>query len=120
MDNAVGEEVRRLISEGVTSMDHVDFLFHLGHGETSVTELAKATRFNPRLIDSLTADLQKAGLVARRDDAVSLTANARDRGAIAELLAIYNSRPVTLVRAIYAREMLSRTVTEALTPKPIE
>ena len=120
MDNAVPDEVRRLIACGVASMDHVDLLFHLGAQGATLADLARTTRFNIRLLEVLASDLEKADLVTCRGGEVLLTASPRDRKAITELLAVYNSRPVTLVRALYARELFSRTLTDALTPKPSE
>jgi hypothetical protein len=101
VDNVVSEEVRRLIQAGVSSMDHVDLLFHLRARESSASELAATTRFDHRLIGLLLADLEGMGLATQDNGRFALTADRRDRAALDDLLTIYNSRPVTLVRAIY-------------------
>ena len=119
MDNAVPEEVRRILVAGISSMDHVDVLFHLAAGACTRAQLAAATKFTEQLVELLVARLITAGLVVRRHDALAITESEPDRKAVSALLDIYNARPVTLVRAIYARELLSRTVTDAINP-PLE
>jgi hypothetical protein len=110
MENAISEETRRILATGVSSMDHVDLLFHLRDDVATGAELAAATRFPEAVVEVLLAELEAAGLVLRRDDRWSLTESARDRSAIDEVLVMYNSRPVTLVRAIYARDRVSRRI----------
>jgi hypothetical protein len=119
MDNAVPDEVRRILVAGIFSMDHVDVLFHLTRGASTRSELAASTKFTEQLVELLVARLITAGLVVRRNDRLDITESERDRKAIGALLDIYNARPVTLVRAIYARELLSRTVADAINP-PLE
>jgi hypothetical protein len=118
MDNVVSGEVRRLLAAGISSVDHVDVLFHLARGESTRAELAATTRFTEALLDVLLDELVGTGLAVRRGDGWAITEDVRNRDAIGELLAIYNARPVTLVRAIYARELLTRTVADRISPRP--
>ena len=117
MDNAISERVRRILATGISSMDHVDVLFHLSRGDMTRSELAESTRFGKHVVDVLVARLISAGLVGQHGDVLAITRDSEDRRCVDELLAIYNSRPVTLVRAIYASESLSQTVTDAITPR---
>ena len=119
MDDAVPEEVRRILVAGISSMDQVDVLFHLARRPSTRADLAASTRFTEQLVELLVARLIAAGLVVRRSDVLAITESARDRKAIGALLAVYNARPATLVRAIYGRELLSRTVADATNP-PLE
>lgn len=100
-DSVVSDEARRIIAEGVSSMDHVDVLFYLARGNATAADLAAATRFDLALVGIVLADLAVARLLVRNGDEYQLTPNRRDRDAIDDLLAIYNARPVTLVRALY-------------------
>jgi hypothetical protein len=119
MDNAIPEEVRRILIAGISSMDHVDVLFHLAHGASTRAQLASSTKFTEPLVELLVARLITSGLVTRHHDVLAITATERDRKAVGALLEIYDARPATLVRAIYARELLSRTVADAINP-PLE
>jgi hypothetical protein len=115
MDNEISDRVRRILATGISSMDHVDVLFHLSRGDLTRSELAESTRFGKPVIDVLVARLISAGLVVQQGDVLAMTRVLEDRRCVDELLAVYNSRPVTLVRAIYAGESL--TVTDAITPR---
>jgi hypothetical protein len=101
VDNVVSDEVRRLVAAGVSSVDHVDVLFHLRSGEGTVSQLAAVTRFDAATVSALLADLERIGLVSRNGGCFALTQSRRERGAIEDLLAVYNARPVTLVRVLY-------------------
>ena len=48
-------------------------------------------------------DLEQAKLIRKEDASYSVTRQPRDRAAVEEFAATYNARPVTLIRAIYAR-----------------
>jgi hypothetical protein len=114
VDNHVPDEVRRLIDRGITTIDEVDLLFHLVSGPSTTLQLASTTRFDQALVERLLGDLENAGLVARDGGSTRLTDSPRDRRAIEELLALYNARPVTLVRAIYSRELIRRSVIDTV------
>jgi DNA-binding MarR family transcriptional regulator len=118
VDNHVSDEVRRLITRGITTVDEVDLLFYLASGPLTAPELATATRFDEALVARLVRELEEAGLVVTEEGRVRLTNSQRDRSAIDELLAIYNARPVTLVRAIYARELVRRSVIDSVAGRP--
>jgi hypothetical protein len=87
-------------------MEHVEVLRLLAAApETpfTVEMLAGALRADPHLIRAALHDLVGAKLVADNDGQFVYAASEHDRNAVAELIQAYNTRPVTLVRAIYAR-----------------
>jgi hypothetical protein len=99
-------EVGRLVTAVISSMEHVELLrLFAGAPETTFTleMLAGALRADPHLIRAALHDLAGAKLVGEVDGGFVYAANPHDRNAVAELIQAYNTRPVTLVRAIYAR-----------------
>jgi hypothetical protein len=110
-DNDLAPEVNRLIDVVVASMDHVDLLRVLSAEPITPVDaetLATAVRIDRRVAGAALQDLVAASLVNERDGAFVFAASPRDREAVAALVQAYNTRPVTLIRAIYAR------------PKPIK
>ncbi len=109
---ALGAEVRRLVATHLASMDHLEVLLLLSRekaGSMTVDEIASRLKRPFELVEKAVVDLESGGLV-------SATANASGHSAFAysprspeltsatdELAAMYNERPVTLVRAIYDR-----------------
>jgi hypothetical protein len=98
--------VLQLLHQHLPTMDHVEVLLLL-FGEADrrhhVEAIASATRIPEHLVHSAVADLVSAGLVVRADGEVSFNEASGARNAIAQLADLYNTRPVTLVRAIYSR-----------------
>jgi hypothetical protein len=99
-------EVARLITAVIASMEHVELLrlFAASPDAPFTLEmLAGALRADLHLIRGAVHDLVGAKLVSETDGQFVYAAGTRDRAAVAELIQSYNTRPVTLVRAIYAR-----------------
>lgn len=103
----IPSEVRDLIRDRVTSMDHVEVLMRL-HAlpdeMLTVTQVQIASRLGPETTQRSLADLVRAGLV--RHDAASdsyqfAPSSAVERRAVDALSIMYHQRPVTLVRLVY-------------------
>jgi DNA-binding IclR family transcriptional regulator len=122
-DDAVADEVRDLIHAALPSMDHVEVLlalFHPASGEHELTALAESTRLSRAVLQGVLADLEAEGLAVREGTTYRFGGSASIRAATAELEALYHSRPVTLVRAIYARPARVSSLTEVLRPRPVD
>ena len=92
-------------------MDHVELLrLFAAAPDTAFTSemLSGALRADPRVVREALHDLVSVKLVAETDGRYTYAAATNDRTAVDALINAYNTRPVTLVRAIYAR------------PKPIK
>ncbi len=112
-------EVLRLIGEAVSSMDHVDLLFHLTkRGETTVGLLAADTHLDHKVVVRVLGELAKAGLVVERHGRFGVTGDPRNRAAVELLAEMYNARPVSLVRAVYARTSPITTFADAFRLRP--
>ncbi|HYC49479.1 MAG TPA: BlaI/MecI/CopY family transcriptional regulator [Gemmatimonadaceae bacterium] len=103
----ISGDVRTLIRERLVSMDHVEVVMRLREGEAELqtpAQLERSTRLGPHTVQRCLNDLVHGGLV-RQEPASNAYAYAprtsRDRAAIDELAALYNQRPVTLVKLIY-------------------
>lgn len=102
-------EVRALIRGPVASMAHVEALLLLrgrAPAAVSVTELAADAQMPaPAQTRRCLDDLVAAGLLERIEADRYRYAPRRDeeRKAVDALAAMYNEKPVTLVRAVYAR-----------------
>lgn len=104
----ISDNVRELIRRRVTSMDHIEVLMRLyeASGEPLTTqELERGARLGPQTVARCAMDLVHAKL-ASHDPASSsfryAPSNA-ERTVIDELSALYNQRPVTLVKLVYAQ-----------------
>lgn len=116
MADELPSEVQRLIAEVIASMDHVEVLRRLSAGrETTATaeSLAGETNIATALLARVLHDLQDAHLIGITDGQIRYSANARDDAAVQSLIHMYNTRPVTLVRAVYARLSPVRTFADA-------
>ncbi len=102
-------EVRALIRGPVASMAHVEALLLLRRrapAAVAVAELAAEAQMpGPAQTRRCLDDLVGAGLLERTDAELYRYAPKRDaeRQAVDALAAMYNEKPVTLVRAVYAR-----------------
>jgi hypothetical protein len=95
-----------LIDLVIASMDHVELLRILSAEPITpvdIEALAATLRLESRVAREALQDLVAANLVSERDGAFVFTAPPRDREAVAALMQAYHTRPVTLIRAIYAR-----------------
>lgn len=113
MAEPLPNEVRRLIAGPVESMEHLELLLLLARTEPrswSATEAAAELRLDPAFTEKRLRDLAGAGLASETresEDAPRCFAfqlsGAFTRHDVSQLLDIYNTRPVTLVRAVYDR-----------------
>ncbi len=105
-DSALPEEVRRLIDRVVASMDHVEVLIRLYRSPDepiAAHRLAAEAHIQPAQLERVIHDLEREELIAGSDGLYHLAASPSDRAAVDRLGDMYNTRPVTLIRAIYAR-----------------
>lgn len=120
-DNALPAEVRQLIARHLATMEQVDVLLLLARtpeqwrtGEQIRTDL----RIDEQGVAARTfSELSAAGLI-ETDGATPpryryAPSNARDKAAVELLALAYNERPVTLVRAIYARPTPAQSFADA-------
>lgn len=105
--NEIPHDVRQLVRERVTTMDHVEVLMRLlGSPDTPLTtrDVEVASRLGPETVARSLRHLVHAGL-ARHDAAADTWAfdpkNGAERRAVDALFTLYNQRPVTLVKLIY-------------------
>jgi len=102
-DSSLPPEVRRLIDESLESMDHVEVLFRVArHGQTTPDWLARDAHIDQTRVTRVLRDLERANLVADDDGVFCVASGARDRAAVEQFADMYNTRPVTLIRAVYA------------------
>ena len=103
-DAELAPEVQRLISETVSSMDHVEALFHLYQlAEVTKPGLAGAAHLDVERLDSVLRDLDDGGLIAQTREFFRITDDPRNRAAVESFAEAYNTRPVTLIRAVRSR-----------------
>ena len=103
-DYVLPAAVRRLIDEALESMDHVELLFRISQAAEVTTEgLARDAHLEPSRVAKVLRDLEQAQLITGEAGSHRVTRNPRNRAAIADFAATYNARPVTLIRAVYAR-----------------
>ena len=98
--------VVHLVLHHVPSMDHVALLLALRdgpEGAQTAASLAAAARLDGAVTDRALRDLVASRLAARDAEGFHYAPAADIRDAAEELIAMYHSKPVTLVRAIYAR-----------------
>jgi hypothetical protein len=120
-DNALPAEVRQLIARHLATMEQVDVLLLLARAPEewrTAEEIRTALRVDetgvaPRTFDELRA----AGLITADGGDPKryryAPANPRDKAAVELLAVAYNERPVTLVRAIYARPTPEQSFADA-------
>lgn len=88
-------------------MDHVELLRHLisdASDGVSVVSLMARAHLDHLQTTTVLRDLESAGVASWSDGRVQYRPSAANERAIGMLLEAYNARPVTLVRAIYARQ----------------
>lgn len=87
-------------------MDHVDVLLALprkGDRTRTADAVASETHLTPETVQRVLDVLVSTQAVSREDDGYRLRRDDSAPHAIDELLLMYNTRPVALVRAIYSR-----------------
>jgi hypothetical protein len=105
-DNDLPPEVLRLIDTFAPSMDHVELLLKLHESvgaHLSVDDLVALGHIDRAAVIRILRDLEAAHVVLESDGAYRYAPSPGDADAVRSLMDMYNSRPVTLVRAIYAR-----------------
>jgi hypothetical protein len=113
-ENALPQSVFELIEEALSSMDHVEALFHVcRESRTRAESLAHSTHIEPGRLAVVLRDLERANLVMSEGGYYMITQSARDRGAVEELAATYNARPIALIRAVYDRSSPLRSFADA-------
>jgi hypothetical protein len=110
-----------LINRALASIDHVEVLLLL-HREAShpltTHEIATRLHLTDDVADAIVAELAAGGLIAATETGHRYHASAADEPAIAALADAYNARPVTLVRAIYARPSRAKPLVDRFAPDP--
>jgi hypothetical protein len=104
-DDELATAVRDLINRSLPSMDHVELLLLLRSefdAEHEPATLAGRARMSEATAQRVVDDLIASGL-AERSLSGGIKRTAHDEEAVAALAEAYHYRPVTLVRAVYAR-----------------
>lgn len=99
-------DVRDLLSRHLPSMDHVTVLLAMREASDVVhvaASMAPLVHVDQKVATSVFADLVAARLIAPRDSGFVYQPDPRLAEAVESLAEMYNTRPVTLVRAIYDR-----------------
>ncbi|MEO7772316.1 MAG: hypothetical protein ABIX19_14905 [Gemmatimonadaceae bacterium] len=97
--------MRRLLHRHLPTMDHVALLlaFRADPQCSDVRALVSASRLQSNVSAGVLADLTAAHFLQRSGDQYVYSPDAESRAVIDELATLYDSKPVTLVRAIYER-----------------
>jgi hypothetical protein len=113
-DYTLPAEVRRLIDETLESMDHVELLFRIARrGEATAEWLGNDAHVDRSQVARVLHDLEHAKLIVGNAGTYRVTPNPRDRAAVDAFAETYNARPVTLIRAVYARPSPLRSFADA-------
>ena len=119
--NDLPAEVRQLITRHLASMEQVDVLLLLAGAPEqwqSSEEISRTLRIDEKGVAPRTFDELRAASLVESDDGHPpryryAPANESDRAAVELLALAYNERPVTLVRAIYARPTPAQSFADA-------
>ncbi|MEO8335539.1 MAG: hypothetical protein ABI664_11235 [bacterium] len=104
-DSDLPEAVRRLLHQHLPTMDHVALLlaFRADPECRDVPALVSGARLQSNVAAGVLADLTTSHLLQRSGTDYVYAPDAGTGALIDELAELYNSKPVTLVRAIYDR-----------------
>ena len=105
-DETIPDTVRLLLARHLSTVDHVAVLVLLRAAPERLhdaTGVAMEARVSESVAAAVLADLASAHLIQRDGAGVRFAPEARDRAAVEQLAELYNSRPVSLMRAIYDR-----------------
>lgn len=105
-DETIPDAVRLLLARHLPTVDHVAVLVLLRAAPERIhdaTGVAAETRVSESVTAAVLADLASAHLVQRDGAGFRFAPGARDHAAVEQLAQLYNSRPVSLMRAIYDR-----------------
>ena len=107
-------EVQRLITDALASMDHVEVLFQLAQAKDATLErLVETVHITATQLAKVLLDLEQARVITKDGASYRVTQNSGDRAAIDAFVTAYNTRPVTLIRAVYARPSPVRSFADA-------
>lgn len=113
-ESSLPPEVHRLINEALASMDHVEVLFQIAReGEVTSDWLVQHVHIEPAKLRTVLRDLEEAALIRLDGSSYRVTTNTRDRSAVEAFVIAYNTRPVTLIKAVYARPSAIRSFADA-------
>ena len=105
-DDQVPERMRLLLSHNLPTVDHVTVLVAL-HDASAMAHTAESMARTARLSKLQAAvvldQLKEAGFASQSASGYTYSLERHDPLAVDELAQMYNTRPVTLIRAIYAR-----------------
>lgn len=105
-------EVKRIIASNLATMDHVEVLLLLHKAAPTsrrVDDMVRDTKRPAELILNALADLTSGGLVSKEAGSAGVDLFKYEprseslRSAVDEIADVYNTRPVTFIRAIYDR-----------------
>jgi len=98
------DPLRLFLDRHMPTMDHVTLLLAI-RANTSHTPatLAKTTGLRHEVVDQVVHDLTASELVRADENGLRLTSSESVREVVALLEEAYRTRPVTLIRAFYAR-----------------
>ncbi len=104
-DGDLPEAVRRLLHQHLPTMDHVALVlaFRSDPECRDMFALVSAARLQSNVAGGVLADLTASHFLQRSGTDYVYSPDAGTRALIDQLAELYNSRPVTLVRAIYDR-----------------
>ncbi len=100
------DEVLSLVHKHLASMDHVAILLALHSAperQFTAASLAELARVTPVVAAIVLADLVAAWLIASGTGGFQFASGPGELAVVDQLADMYNTKPVTLVRAIYER-----------------
>jgi hypothetical protein len=115
--DALPNDVVSLINRHLSSIDHVEvllLLFEAPEGTENIEGISRRTRLAPAIAQSVIDDLVAADLATTDEGRYRYRPRLQHDGAVDGLRHAYHARPVTLVRAIYARPTPARPLGDFL------
>jgi hypothetical protein len=101
----IPKQVRDLIRTRVRTMDHVEVLMRLHEAAGNpvvLSELQRTTHLDAKAVETVVADLLRAGLITRDADAYrSDPTSHQDRFAVNALAMAYHQQPLNLAKLVY-------------------
>ena len=105
-DDQLPDRVRHLLLRNLPTVDHVTVLVALhdtgnqAHSAESMSRIARVSQLQAAIVLD---QLKTAGFAAQSASGYTYELQRHDPLAVDELAHMYNTRPVTLIRAIYDR-----------------
>jgi len=115
-DNDFPPEVNQFIDATIASVDHIEVLRVLSEtaGQPfTVDALASRMSIDKRSIVDAIQDFREANIVRETPGGLTFEPPLEKRETIATLIRLYNTRPVTLIRAVYSRPKPLKAFTNA-------